>query len=80
MLDHYPWFLDTYDNLPKPIMKADSVRYLYMHHIGGTPCSCPLPAWVRASRHGGKGDLHTKLYIKQNDMHEVHAALRSTII
>ncbi len=36
VLDHYPWFLDTYDALPKPVMKADSVRYLYMHHLGGT--------------------------------------------
>ena len=33
--DHYPWFLDTYDSLPKPVMKADASRYLYMHHIGG---------------------------------------------
>ena len=43
VLDHYPWFLDTYDALPKPVMKADSVRYLYMHHLGGeshaTACS-----------------------------------------
>lgn len=35
VLDHYPWFLDTYDALPQPVMKADSVRYLYMHHLGG---------------------------------------------
>ena len=33
--EHYPWFLDTYDSLPKPVMKADASRYLYMHHIGG---------------------------------------------
>lgn len=39
--DHYAWFLDTYESLPKPVMKADSARYLYMYHIGGTaqnPC------------------------------------------
>lgn len=28
---HYPWFLKTYDSLPKPVMKADAARYLYMH-------------------------------------------------
>ena len=32
---YYPWFLDTYDFLPHPIMKADSVRLLYMHLYGG---------------------------------------------
>lgn len=33
--DHYAWFLDTYEALPKPVMKADSARYLYMYHLGG---------------------------------------------
>ncbi|CAL5222187.1 g4515 [Coccomyxa viridis] len=33
--DHYAWFLDTYESLSKPVMKADSARYLYMYHIGG---------------------------------------------
>jgi hypothetical protein len=30
-----PWFLRTYDALPLPIMRADSVRYLYMLEFGG---------------------------------------------
>lgn len=38
--EHYPWFLDTYDSLPKPVMKADASRYLYMHHIGGGLTCC----------------------------------------
>ncbi|KAK9834860.1 hypothetical protein WJX81_004486 [Elliptochloris bilobata] len=33
--DHYPWFKDTYDSLPKPVMKADACRVLYMHKYGG---------------------------------------------
>ena len=33
--DHYAWFLDTYVALPKPVMKADASRYLYMYHMGG---------------------------------------------
>ncbi|KAK9834841.1 hypothetical protein WJX81_002915 [Elliptochloris bilobata] len=33
--EHYPWFKDTYDALPKRIMKADTCRALYMHHYGG---------------------------------------------
>ncbi|KAI9192968.1 nucleotide-diphospho-sugar transferase [Polychytrium aggregatum] len=32
---HYPWFLSTYDSLPKPIMRADAARYIYMHKYGG---------------------------------------------
>ena len=31
--EHYPWFLDTYDALPKDIMRADAVR-----------CPDPAPA------------------------------------
>ena len=25
--EHYPWFLETYDALPKNIMRADAVRH-----------------------------------------------------
>jgi len=32
---HYPWFLNTFDAFPMGIMRADSVRYLYMYHYGG---------------------------------------------
>jgi len=32
---HYPWFLSTYDAFPMGVMRADSVRYMYMHHYGG---------------------------------------------
>lgn len=32
--EHYPWFLRTYDALPKPIMRADAIRPFYMHHHG----------------------------------------------
>ena len=39
---YYPWFLDTYDYLPHPIMKADSVRLLYMHMYGGGRPSAPI--------------------------------------
>lgn len=28
---HYPWFLEAYDALDQPVMKADAVRYLYLH-------------------------------------------------
>jgi mannosyltransferase OCH1-like enzyme len=35
VIKHYPWFLDTFDNLPAGIMRADSSRILYMHHEGG---------------------------------------------
>lgn len=32
--EHYPWFLKTYDALPKPIMRADAIRSFYMHRYG----------------------------------------------
>jgi hypothetical protein len=32
---HYPFFLATYDSFSMGVMRADSVRYLYMHKYGG---------------------------------------------
>ncbi|KAJ1554180.1 hypothetical protein HK096_004705, partial [Nowakowskiella sp. JEL0078] len=31
----FPWFLSTYDNLPRAIHRADAVRYCYMYKYGG---------------------------------------------
>lgn len=31
----YPWFLETFDNYPYPIMRADSIRYFILAHYGG---------------------------------------------
>jgi mannosyltransferase OCH1-like enzyme len=31
----FPWFYPTYKQLTPAILKADSVRYLYMLHYGG---------------------------------------------
>ncbi|TPX34705.1 hypothetical protein SmJEL517_g02673 [Synchytrium microbalum] len=33
--EHYVWFLPTYKSFKKPILKVDSVRYMYMHRYGG---------------------------------------------
>ncbi|KAJ1564730.1 hypothetical protein HK096_006564 [Nowakowskiella sp. JEL0078] len=33
--NYYPWYLTTYDNLPKSINRVDAVRYLYMYQFGG---------------------------------------------
>ena len=30
-------FKDTYDAYPRPVMKADACRVLYMHYYGGEP-------------------------------------------
>lgn len=32
---HYPWFLSTYDSLPKHIEKVDAARIFYLHKFGG---------------------------------------------
>ncbi|KAE8355932.1 triose-phosphate transporter family-domain-containing protein [Aspergillus coremiiformis] len=32
---HFPWFLQAYDRLPKEILRADVVRNLYMYLFGG---------------------------------------------
>ncbi|KAF7557924.1 hypothetical protein G7Z17_g296 [Cylindrodendrum hubeiense] len=31
----YPWFLETWDNYPFPIQRADSIRYFVLEHYGG---------------------------------------------
>lgn len=33
--EHYSWFLETYDTYPKPIQRADAVRYFILHKYGG---------------------------------------------
>ena len=33
--DFYPWFLNTYDKLSEPIMRADAMRPFYLYHFGG---------------------------------------------
>jgi inositol phosphorylceramide mannosyltransferase catalytic subunit len=32
---HFPWFLETYNNMPGPINRADVVRNMYMYIFGG---------------------------------------------
>ncbi|KAJ7590953.1 glycosyltransferase family 32 protein [Mycena floridula] len=32
---HYPWFLDTFNDYKYPIQRADSIRYFVLHHFGG---------------------------------------------
>jgi mannosyltransferase OCH1-like enzyme len=33
--EHYPWFLETYDNYQYEIKRADAVRYFFLYHYGG---------------------------------------------
>ncbi|KAI4525673.1 hypothetical protein K525DRAFT_260834 [Schizophyllum commune Loenen D] len=33
--EHYSWFLDTYDDYPYNIQRADAIRYFVLHHYGG---------------------------------------------
>jgi inositol phosphorylceramide mannosyltransferase catalytic subunit len=33
--EHYPWFLDTFDNYTYPIQRADAIRYFILYHYGG---------------------------------------------
>ncbi|KAH9482747.1 Inositol phosphoceramide mannosyltransferase 3 [Psilocybe cubensis] len=33
--EHYPWFLDTFDNYTYPIQRADVIRYFVLYHYGG---------------------------------------------
>jgi len=33
--EHYSWFLEWYDAYPKPIQRADVVRYFILHKYGG---------------------------------------------
>lgn len=59
ILKHYSWFIDTFDNYPYPIQRADTIRYFVLSHYGGIyidlddGCNRRLdpllsyPAWVR---------------------------------
>ncbi|KAK0191095.1 glycosyltransferase family 32 protein [Armillaria mellea] len=33
--EHYPWFLDTFNDYRYPIQRADAIRYFILHHYGG---------------------------------------------
>ncbi|KAF8165248.1 glycosyltransferase family 32 protein, partial [Crassisporium funariophilum] len=33
--EHYPWFLDTFDNYTYAIQRADAIRYFVLYHYGG---------------------------------------------
>lgn len=33
--EHYPWFLDSFDDYSYPIQRADAIRYFVLHHHGG---------------------------------------------
>ena len=33
--EYAPWFLKKYDGLKEHIMRADAMRYIYMHVFGG---------------------------------------------
>ncbi|CAM1502435.1 Fc.00g044190.m01.CDS01 [Cosmosporella sp. VM-42] len=32
---NYPWFVETWDNYPFPIQRADAIRYFVLHQYGG---------------------------------------------
>jgi mannosyltransferase OCH1-like enzyme len=32
----YPWFIETYDNYPFAIQRADTIRYFVLAYYGGT--------------------------------------------
>lgn len=35
LVDHYPWFVNTFDAYPFPIQRADAIRYFILHKYGG---------------------------------------------
>ncbi|KAJ5646497.1 hypothetical protein N7490_002869 [Penicillium lividum] len=49
LANHYPWFVDTWDDYAFPIQRADSIRYFVLYHFGGiyldmdTWCNRTLP-------------------------------------
>ena len=42
----YPWFIDTYDNYPYPIQRADAIRYFVLAHFGGTYIDLDNVRWA----------------------------------
>ncbi|UZJ52439.1 hypothetical protein CBS101457_001759 [Exobasidium rhododendri] len=35
IVDHYSWFVPTFDAYPYPIQRADAIRYFILHYYGG---------------------------------------------
>jgi len=35
LVQHYPWYIETYDSYEEMVMKADAMRYFYLFHYGG---------------------------------------------
>lgn len=35
LVEHYPWFIETYDSYPHHMMRIDALRYFILHHYGG---------------------------------------------
>ena len=35
LVQHYPWFLETYLHYPYTIQRADAIRYFILYHFGG---------------------------------------------
>ncbi|ORY24854.1 hypothetical protein BCR33DRAFT_856537 [Rhizoclosmatium globosum] len=65
---HYPWFLETFDAFPDPIMRADASRVFYMHKYGGVyadldfECLKPLDPLL-ASHHSVLGSMSVGLNV-----------------
>ena len=47
--EHYPWFLETYDSLDEPIMRADAVRTESCNRARAVRMQ-PAQPWPRVSR------------------------------
>ena len=58
--NHYPHLLETYNNYPKGIQRADFIRYIILHHYGGVysdvDCSLtkPLRGVIAVTYHNGE--------------------------
>lgn len=71
-----PWFLDTFNDLPEPIERADASRNLYMHIFGGVyadlDTECLRPYNTLFSSHGVPAVSHL-----QSTANQSHAAKSS---
>jgi mannosyltransferase OCH1-like enzyme/GT2 family glycosyltransferase len=75
---HYPWFLETYDNYPHNIQRADAARYFILFSLGGLyvdldfKCIKPIDELLDGSElilgieSQAHADLHKKPYIVGN--------------
>lgn len=65
--DFYPWFLETWDEYPQDIQRADAIRYFVLYHYGGIYHDLDVGC--------AQGKNYTDFFIYQSVLPEVYPVI-----